>query len=151
PNYYCFGAPDGTVSGVILILRGLPSAAHPTGDGEAQHFCQISLRPGVPLQSTLSALSRDAAQALPSRRLPAEAFADVRLDVVVLHDPALHGTVADPDLAGVEPRRRALLVLERNKSGVVFDPDRPAVELLAEAARQARVTHPAGAPVFSLE
>ena len=39
-----------------------------------------------------------------------------------LHDPTMHGTVADPHLAGVDPQHRALLVLERNKSAIVFDP-----------------------------
>jgi AmmeMemoRadiSam system protein B len=70
--------------------------------------------------------------------------------VTFLHDPALHGTVATPHLAGLEPRERVVLVLERNKSALVFDPQRSADELLAEAASQARVTHPATAPVFSL-
>jgi AmmeMemoRadiSam system radical SAM enzyme/AmmeMemoRadiSam system protein B/AmmeMemoRadiSam system protein A len=146
PSYYCPGAPDGTVGGVILTLR----RPAPTGE-DALHFCQISLRPGVPLQSTLVALCQNAAQALMAQRWSADALAALRLAVTVLHDVVPHGTVADPDLAGFEPERRALLVLERNKSGVVFDPARPPAELLAEAARQARVTHAAGAPVFSLE
>jgi AmmeMemoRadiSam system protein B len=114
------------------------------------HFSQISLRPGVPLQSTLTTLCHNAAQTL-AHQLPKEALASVRLGVTVLNDAVLHGTVADADLAGFDPHRRALLVLERNKSGVVFDPARQPAELLAEAASQARVTHPTGAPVYSLE
>jgi len=35
-----------------------------------------------------------------------------------------HGTVADPHLAGLDPRRRAVFVAERNKTALLFDPAR---------------------------
>lgn len=144
PSYYFWGAPDGTVNGVILGLH-LPGAA------EATHFSQFSLRPGVPLQATLFALVQAAAQNLAGQRITQEAFNGLRLGVTFLHDPVLHGTVADPHLAGLEPQHRAVLVVERHKAAVVYDPGRTADELVAEAAGQARVTHPATASVYSLD
>jgi AmmeMemoRadiSam system radical SAM enzyme/AmmeMemoRadiSam system protein B/AmmeMemoRadiSam system protein A len=144
PNYYFWGAPDGTANGVLLSL-------HQAGTDGATHFSQFSLRPGIPLQSTLFALVQAAAQHLAQQRITQEIFNNLKIGVTFLLDPALHGTVADPHLAGLDPNNRAILVLERNKAAVVFDPERSAEELLAEAASQARVTHPASATIFSLE
>jgi AmmeMemoRadiSam system protein B len=63
----------------------------------------------------------------------------------------LHGTVAEPDLRGFDPATRLLLVKERNKGVSLFDPHRSADELLAEAARLARVDTPEHAAVMSLQ
>jgi AmmeMemoRadiSam system radical SAM enzyme/AmmeMemoRadiSam system protein B/AmmeMemoRadiSam system protein A len=143
PNFYLWGAPDGTVGGVVLTL-------HRSDTGATARFSQTSLRPGLPLQSTLFALVQSAAQALARQGITADGFNALRVGVTLLYDPALHGTVANPHLAGLDPRGRAAFVLERNKSALVFDPQRTADELLEEAAAQARVTHPATAAVFSL-
>jgi AmmeMemoRadiSam system protein B/AmmeMemoRadiSam system protein A len=145
PNYFLPGASDGNVIGAILTLQ------HSDYPGSVKHFCELSLRPGVPLQSTLYALCQSVAQTLAHERLTREKLAGLQVNVAILHDPTLHGTVQDPDLAGVDPRHRAILVAERNKTAVVFDPSRQPTELLAEAARQANVAHPAGAAVFSLD
>lgn len=104
PSYFSFQLPDGDVSGVVLTLGGLRT---PDG-GDAIHFSQISLRSGVPLQSTLFALCQAAAQTLARQRPTAETLAAVRLGVAILHDAAMHGTVQDADLAGVDPKERAL-------------------------------------------
>jgi AmmeMemoRadiSam system protein B/AmmeMemoRadiSam system protein A len=143
PSYYFSAAPDGNVNGVILSLQR-PGAG-------VTHFCQLSLRPGVPLQCTLFALSQNAARLLAAQPLTAETVAAMRVSVTLLHDPVLHGTALDSDLAGFDPQHRALLVLEGNKSGIVFDPSRQPADLLAEAIDQARVTRPANAAVFSLD
>jgi AmmeMemoRadiSam system radical SAM enzyme/AmmeMemoRadiSam system protein B/AmmeMemoRadiSam system protein A len=143
PNFYLWGAPDGTVAGIVLTL-------HRADTGAALHFSQTSLRPGLPLQSTLFSLVQSAAQALAAQRITVDGFNALRVGVTLLHDPALHGTVGNPHLPGLDPHERAALVLERNKSALVFDPERTADELVAEAAARARVTHPATAPVFSL-
>jgi AmmeMemoRadiSam system radical SAM enzyme/AmmeMemoRadiSam system protein B/AmmeMemoRadiSam system protein A len=144
PSYYFWGAPDGTVNGVMLGLEQ-------PGAGEATHFSQFSLRPGVPLQATLFSLVQAAAHRLAGQRITQQGFNALRLGVTFLHDPVLHGTVADPHLAGLDPQYRAVLVTERNKVAVVYDPGRTAEELVAEAAGQARVTHPATAAVYSLD
>jgi AmmeMemoRadiSam system protein B/AmmeMemoRadiSam system radical SAM enzyme/AmmeMemoRadiSam system protein A len=144
PSYFLMGAPDGNVSGVVLSLRR-PDAAR------ALSVSQLSLRHGVPLQSTLFNLTQAAAQQLASGQITPESLSAIQAGVAILTDPVLHGTVADPHLAGLDPRRRAVLVIERNKTALVYDPERTAEELLAEAAVQARVTEPGTAAVFSLD
>jgi AmmeMemoRadiSam system protein B/AmmeMemoRadiSam system radical SAM enzyme/AmmeMemoRadiSam system protein A len=144
PSYYYGAAPDGTVTGAVLTLSQ-------PGEPQALHFSQLSLRPGLPLQATLFGLTQAAAQALAAQRLAPEVLRTLQVGLTVLHDPILHGTVADPHLAGLDPHHRAALVLERNKSALLFDPGRKPWELLAEAARQAQVTNQASATVYSLD
>jgi AmmeMemoRadiSam system radical SAM enzyme/AmmeMemoRadiSam system protein B/AmmeMemoRadiSam system protein A len=144
PNYYLWGAADGLVNGVVLTLKRRQTA-------EALHFSQFSLRPGVPLQATLYSVTQAAAQNLAARGAGPEALDMLQVGLTLLHDPVLHGTVADPHLAGLDPAQRALMILERSKNALVFDPEQTAEELLACAAEQARVRQPAGAVVFSLE
>ncbi len=88
---------------------------------------------------------------LARERVTHEDLAGLRVEIAILHDPTLHGTVEQPDLAGVAASHRVVLVVERNKTAIVFDPSRQPDELLAEAARQANVEHPASAAVFSLD
>jgi AmmeMemoRadiSam system radical SAM enzyme/AmmeMemoRadiSam system protein B/AmmeMemoRadiSam system protein A len=143
PSYYFWGAPDGNLNGIVLHLQA-------PGLADALHFSQFSLRPGVPLQATLYSLIQAAAQHA-AQRLPGDVLSGIQVGVTFLHGPMLHGTVADPHLAGFDPRQRALLVMERNRSALLFDPERAAEELLAEAAEQARVMRPAAASVCSLD
>jgi AmmeMemoRadiSam system radical SAM enzyme/AmmeMemoRadiSam system protein B/AmmeMemoRadiSam system protein A len=143
PSYYFWGAPDGTINGLVLTLN------QPTRS-ENWHGSQLSLRPGLPLQGTLFNLLRAAAQHLAAQGITPEAFASLQIGLTFLYDPALHGTVADPHLEGLDPARRAVLVLESNRAGLLFDPDRTAEDLAAEAGRQARVVQPDAAAVFSL-
>ncbi len=143
PSYYFIGAPDGNVAGVVI------NVGH-GGASDGQTYSQVSLRPGVPLQSTLFTLSQAAAQNLMRLGIRANELGSVRVGLGILYDPAMHGTVADADLAGIEPRQRAILVIERNKSGLVYDHRRSAQELLAEAASETQVSRPANAAVFSL-
>jgi AmmeMemoRadiSam system radical SAM enzyme/AmmeMemoRadiSam system protein B/AmmeMemoRadiSam system protein A len=144
PSYYLPGAPDGNVIGVVLSVSR-PGAAEPL------QFSQVSLRHGVPLQATLFGLTQAAAQQLASGGVTPEVLAGIQTGVGILRDPVLHGTVADPQLAGLDPRRRTVLVLERNKTALRFDPEQSAEELLADAAAGARVTDPHTAAVYSLD
>jgi AmmeMemoRadiSam system radical SAM enzyme/AmmeMemoRadiSam system protein B/AmmeMemoRadiSam system protein A len=143
PRYFG-GAPDGTASGIVLLLQQ-------PNRGELRTFSRMSLRPGLPVQTTLFALVQSAAQHLASQGITLEALGLVQIGLVFLHDPITHGTVDDPQLGGFDPRHRALLVLERNKAGLMFDPDQTAEKLVEEAARQARVGHPKAAGLFSLD
>lgn len=143
PSYYLFGRADGQVSGVALTVRR-------RGDAQGLTFSQMSLRPGLPLQSTLFGLAQSAAQQLERQQITAEAFQSLEASLAVFFDPALHGTVADPDLAGADRGRRGLYVVERSRSAIVFDRARPPAQALAEAARQAQVRRPAAAAVFTL-
>jgi AmmeMemoRadiSam system protein B len=144
PNYYQYGVSDGTVSGIILTVR--------TGDGSSEnHVGQISLRPGLPLQSTLFNLSQTTAGALVQQRVSFEQLQTLHAGVTVMYNAALHGTVADCDLAGFDARTRGMLVLERSKAGFWFEPERSPEELLQIAAEQAQMRRPHAASVFSLE
>jgi AmmeMemoRadiSam system radical SAM enzyme/AmmeMemoRadiSam system protein B/AmmeMemoRadiSam system protein A len=144
PSYYMWGVPDGNVNGVVLLLQR-------PGIAGVEEFSHVSMRAGVPLQATLSALIQAAARHVASRAPRPDLLAALQVGLAVLRDPVLHGTVADPELSGLEVRTRALIVLERNKSALLHDPWKSAEELLAEAASGAQVTHPASAAVFSLE
>src|SRR5262249_35734778 len=108
----------------------------------------ISPRPTAALQATLFQLTQLAAQALAGRAADPDGLT---VGLTVLYDPAMHGTVREPDLRGLDVRRRAVLVIERGRSGLVLDPGRTAAELVEEAAAQARVGERAGAPIFSRE
>lgn len=143
PTPYLLGVSDGHVNGVILSLRR-------QGSTDGLHLTQLSLRPGVPLQATLFTLTQTAAQTLAAQRIRESDFHALDIAVTVLHDPALHGSVDDHDLGGFEPDWRAALVLERGKAGIVFDPQRPAKDLLAEAAREAQVNNSRNAGVYSM-
>jgi AmmeMemoRadiSam system protein B/AmmeMemoRadiSam system protein A len=143
PSYYFFGAPDGNVSGVVLAVRGSDRAEELT-------FSQISLRPGVPLQGTLFSLAQNAAQALARQGIRPGDIPTLSVGVAILHDAAMHGTAGDLDLGGIDPRRRAVMVVERNKSALVYDHRQQAAALVQQAAELAQLSHPAAAPVFSI-
>ena len=143
PRYF-LGTGDGTVHGLALFLKRAST-------GELRTFSRISLRPGLALQSTLFSLVQSAAQHLASQGISSLAEDSFNLGLMILHEPMLHGSVADPHLEGFDPARRAVLVLERNKMSVVYDPAKGAADVLHEAAHQAKVTQPQSAVVFSLE
>jgi AmmeMemoRadiSam system protein B len=141
PNYYVYGVPDGTVAGLALSV-------HRPGQDEPAQFVQLALRPGVPLQATLFRLCELAAQAVSASGAPA---AGLRVGLTVLADPAMHGTVHDPDLRGLNPTHRALLILEQDRSAWLFSPGRTPDDLLSATKREIDVLNPEGASVLSLE
>jgi len=143
PNYYLPGCPDGTVEAVALSVR--------LGDQpEPSTFSQMSLRPGVPLQATLFSLCEAAAKTLARSGAGAAEGNRVHVGLTLLYDPAMHGTADKPDLAGVSPDRRALLVVEHGRSAWVFDPGQTVPQLLQTASLAAQVSRPATASLFSL-
>ncbi|MCL4203221.1 MAG: AmmeMemoRadiSam system radical SAM enzyme [Pirellulaceae bacterium] len=143
PNYYLPGCPDGSVELVCIAVGG-------PGIDPPMQFSQMSLRPGVPLQATLFQLAEAAARALQQRRVGESDLNRLSLDLTVLADPAMHGTVADADLTGIETSRRAILVIEQSKTAWCFDPDRSPRQLLATAVADAHVVSPEASSVFSL-
>lgn len=144
-NYYLFGAYDGAVNGVTLSVRP------PSGDA-LLHFSKLSVRPGAPLQATLAELVESAASALRERLggtvRRGAALANWRVELTILDDPALAGTAAQCDLAE-EPRGRAIVLTERNKSAWLIDHNRPAVELLDEGRRRLPFADALRTPVYS--
>ena len=143
PNYYLPGCPDGTVEVIVLSVR--------VGDqAEPSTFSQMSLRPGVPLQATLFTLCETAAKTLSTSRLAPADLNRIQVGLTLLYDPAMHGTADQPDLTGVNPQRRAVLVVEYGRSAWMFDPSRTVQQLLQTASQAAQVASPAQASVFSL-
>jgi AmmeMemoRadiSam system protein B/AmmeMemoRadiSam system protein A len=150
-HYSFSGAPDGNVSGLILTVTR-------PGDPEPLQLSHISLRPSVALQGTLHQLTQSAARTLAARSQGDLDLTTLSVGLTVLYDPAMHGTAAEPDLRGVDMRRRAILVMERGRpgkergrSGLILDPGRTEAEGLDEAVAQAEVSDRETAGVFSLE
>jgi AmmeMemoRadiSam system radical SAM enzyme/AmmeMemoRadiSam system protein B/AmmeMemoRadiSam system protein A len=144
PNFYMSDCPDATAQGVALALR-IP------GKVETPYVSQLSIRPGLPLQATLLELAKRAAGMLAEGPYATANPESLVLGLAILSDPAMHGTVADPDLKGIDPDRRAVLVTDQDRSAWVFDPGRTPRELLETAAHEAEVRSPATAAVTSFE
>ncbi len=145
PLYSVDGVPDGTVNGVLLVVR---RQDQPT----TANLSQISLRPGVALQATLFQLAQSAAQQMVAKGMTVGADqARFGLSLAVLTDPALHGPASEPCLQGVDAKRRAFFVMERNKTGLAFDPSQEVDELLASAVRLGKINTPSTAAVFSFD
>jgi AmmeMemoRadiSam system protein B/AmmeMemoRadiSam system protein A len=142
-NCYLLGCADGNVGAVSLALR-LPDSP------DVPRFSKLSLRPGLPLQATLYALAEAAARALANHGIALGALTGLQVDLTILWDPAMHGTVMEPDLDGIDPGRRAVLVLEGTKWAWIYDPQRSARELISTATREAGVRSLGAAPVMSL-
>jgi AmmeMemoRadiSam system protein B len=99
------------------------------------------------LQTTLFTQCETLAKALAGRDLP---LAKLRVDILVLDDTAMHGTVAEPDLNGIDAATRGVLVTERNKQGFVFDRRLAAEQLMRDASQLAQVVNPEWSQLFSL-
>lgn len=143
PSYYLPGAYDGNVNGLVVTV-------HLPGSAETVDASRVSLRPEMPLQSSLIEVVRAAAGAVQAAGIHFDALQQARVGLSVLWDPALHGTLADSKLEGIDPHRRAVLVAERGRWALAYDPQQPPEQLLAEAARLARLPEGALATVASL-
>jgi AmmeMemoRadiSam system radical SAM enzyme/AmmeMemoRadiSam system protein B/AmmeMemoRadiSam system protein A len=145
PSYYAPGVGDGNVHGLIV---GVVNA-----DGlEWLQSSKFSARDKFPLQSTLFSLCEGLAQTLRRQSIPARDLASIGIEIAVLNDPAMHGTVAEADLRGYLPVERALTVQERNKVALVFRTDRCKDDILVEAADLAEITttNPASVNSFAI-
>jgi AmmeMemoRadiSam system radical SAM enzyme/AmmeMemoRadiSam system protein B/AmmeMemoRadiSam system protein A len=143
PNYYATGLPDANVHGLVLSLQ----------NAEGQEFLQgnrLSFKTLLPLQSTLFSMTEGIAQAFKQNR-SLHGNQNIALGLAVLFQPALHGTVVEPDLRGVDPRRHMIVVMERNRTAGLFDPQQSAESLVQNAAREAGIGMPQYAQVMALE
>jgi AmmeMemoRadiSam system protein B len=142
PSYYAPGVGDGNVHGLVVSLL----------DGDGREWLQsskLSLRDRFPLQATLFQLCEGLAQSLRRQHAP---LGGIEIELAVLNDPAMHGTLAEHDLRGFLPVERALAVLEHDKLALVFRTDRCKDDVLAEAADLAEVatTDPASVSSFAI-
>jgi AmmeMemoRadiSam system protein B/AmmeMemoRadiSam system protein A len=143
PTFYTQRCPDGKVEGFTLALR-LP------GKDEPARFGQLALRPGLPLQSTALEMCKMAASVLAAGGYHASQLNGLAVDVAVLFDPAMHGTVEQPSLAGMDPHTRALMVTEGNRSAWIVDPEKSSEELLQLVTEECQVRQPEFARITSL-
>jgi len=140
PNYYVLGAMDGNVNGIVMSAVNLDSQR------PLAHWIQTSLRPGMPLQSTLFELVKSAEQSI--RRANFKQSIDIDLALTILHDTAHHGVIlpadwegnqlrhelSDCDLRGIVPSERAILALSGDRAAVAFDANKSIHQLVGEAA-----------------
>ena len=143
PDYYLADCPDGTVAGVAVRLSF-------AANREPRTFSQWSMRPGLPLQATLFRQLEAAAAWLRDGDELCVDSANVHLDVAVLTAPAIHGAVDQPDLRGLDPARRGVLVSAPSQSCWVFDPHRSPEELVADARQYLPRPTLRNATVYSL-
>ena len=92
------------VNGVGVQLRDTPAGT--------LNFSTLSLRPGVPLQSTLFQACELLAKSLAEAGIGKESLEETQLGVTILTDPVMHGSVSDIDLRGLDTQHRACLVKE---------------------------------------
>ena len=141
PRYSAPDLPDGTICGIILSLD--------LGTGEDPwQMSKLDLRRGMALQASLFQLTHVAAQSL--AQLGVNEDDAQRLELAIFYDPALHGSIHEADLRGIDVERRAVYVVERGRSSLLFDSQQTAKELVREAARYLCVRDPQAAAVFSL-
>ena len=144
PTYYLPNCPDGTVNALTLTLN-LPGIPDPP------RVSQMSIRPGLPLQSTLLDLSNMAARLVGENRISPEAVQQLRVGLLILHDPAMHGTLDSPDLEGFDVSQRALMIKEEDKSAWIFDPSGQPDDLLKQVVDDSRIVMPERTTVLSFE
>ena len=140
---YAVQAPDGMVNAISLAVR------HADGP-DLVRLSRLSLRPGLPLQATLFGLVEQAAKKLDPGTVEDDALGGLRVDLAVMWDPAMHGTVRDPDLRGFDPAGRALLVREGTRTAWRWDPRASADALVAAVVEAASVRSPDAAFLVGL-
>lgn len=143
PSFYLPGGFDGGVCGAVLTMH-LPRVTEPL------IYHKLLLRGELPLQATLFELCENAARRLQSARLDSAAMDRIACGLSVFWDSALHGTLADPDLSGLDAQHRAVLVSDGRTWGLAYDPSRTAKELLEIASERARLRGSPNAQVASL-
>ncbi|MHC4402428.1 MAG: AmmeMemoRadiSam system protein B [Planctomycetota bacterium] len=143
PSFYFSGGYDGDVCGATVTVD-VP------GSSDKIECSRISLRPDVALQSGLFDLVKAAVAACHARRIDPQAVQSAALGLSVFWDSAMHGTADKPELAGVDPRTRAVMTLGESRFGLAFDPSRSAEDLLEDALEKGQFPHRAKAMVCSL-
>lgn len=140
----CFPADcaDGSVNGIAVRLSFPETDQHVT-------FSQLHPRNEFPLQTTLLKLTASAGDWLRSSRISRQQVDSIKVDLVLLADPAMHGTVDKRQINDLDSRSRAVLVTESGRTAWQFDCDATPAQLLDSAAAAARVSSPSAAHVFS--
>ncbi|RMF41499.1 MAG: AmmeMemoRadiSam system protein B, partial [Planctomycetota bacterium] len=126
PSYIIPHLSDLHVNALVLSMHwSNPEAA---GSARSANAIQFSIRPGLPLQSTLYQMCQQTAAMFQRQGFSGE----LRIGLTLGFDPAMHGFGAQADLAGVDSADRAVVIADARHCGFAFDPARPAEELLDE-------------------
>jgi AmmeMemoRadiSam system protein B len=141
PAPYAFNVSDGEANGVLIAVS--------SGANEVLHITKFALHESLPVQSTLLSMAQQTAQVLAGIRVTLEQLQTLRVDISIFDDVAMHGTVAQTDLRGVDGRTRAVLVNERHHLGVVYEPDADVVDSFEQAKLLASVLVQDAALVYS--
>lgn len=140
PTYYLPAVSDGTVNGINLEARV-------DGRDWPIRIAQVGLQETFPMQSSLQKASESI-----GRQLKAEGFpptTSFEIDLAVLTEPTLNGTVAKPDLGGINTAHHAVLVTQGAKSAWIYDPGKNPSDLVKMAAEEALVNNPERAVLSS--
>ena len=121
PNFYAHGIDDKSVLGVALQIE---SETHQ----QSLSWLQLVFRDGVPLQSTLLELTKQAAYALDLYQWQPDI---IRL--AVLSGAVHHGARDSSDLRGVNVHRRAIVTYDGTRTALQFDPGGDSQTLLDDA------------------
>ena len=128
---------------------GLAMHAESVQTKQRLDISKLGVRPALPLQGSIFECSQALAQAI--RQQPnVEQFQQLRIGLTIVGDVALHGTLADVDLRGIDPAHRAAFVIESNRFAWVFDPSKSPEQLVSEATQRAEIRPPSHASVQSL-
>lgn len=139
PSYVIPGLPDFSVSGLVLSLRwgdeDTPADGQESGSSQNQVFqgnaIQVSVRPGIALQSNLFQMCQHAANLFTQQQFSGR----LQIGLTLGFDPALHGYGQNADLSGVDTSQRAIIVSDARHCGIIFNPAKTAQELLDELRR----------------
>jgi AmmeMemoRadiSam system radical SAM enzyme/AmmeMemoRadiSam system protein B/AmmeMemoRadiSam system protein A len=140
PLYFCPGVPDADIHGVAVKITQ-------PGTDFWLSVSRLSPKEKYPLQTTLFTQCETLAKALAGKNLPLD---KLRVDILALDDTAMHGTIAEPDLSGIDSATRGVLVTERNKQGFVFDRRLTPELLVRDASQLAQAVAPDWSQLFSL-
>jgi AmmeMemoRadiSam system radical SAM enzyme/AmmeMemoRadiSam system protein B/AmmeMemoRadiSam system protein A len=141
PAPYAFNVTDGEANGVLIAVS---SPAN-----EVMHITKFALHESLPVQSTLLAMAQQTAQVLAGLQVTMEQLQSLRVDVTIFDDVAMHGTVAQADLRGIDQQSRAVLVNERNHLGVVYNRELDTFDAYEQAKELAGVLVRESAMVYS--
>lgn len=119
PQYYAPQVADETVAGLVLNIESAALA-------QPLQLLNVSLRSGMPLQSTLFQMTQQAAAGLPGS-------GDFTVHLAVLEAPVHHGAGRSADVRGIDATRRAVLASDGGRTAFAWNFSGAVEELLADA------------------
>ena len=141
PLYYCPGVPDADMHGVTTIVT-VPNT------NLWMSSSRLSIKDKYPLQTTLFEQCEGLARAIQGNaNFPPE---KLQVDIAVLDDAAMHGTVDHPLLDGINTLERGVLVTERNRQAFVYQRNADVEAVVRDASESAQVSNPEWAQIFSM-